>query len=91
LSRLPHEATPRILLEQLGLNDQKLDDPKVFSEVYGSPNHWGLEILSLREKDSTSTHPAWKELEFVDLTNTKKEEITRFHEDILAYVSNWKA
>lgn len=87
----PHDAARRILLEQLGLTDQKLENPRVFSEVYGPSNHWDLEFLFLGERDRAPTHPAWKELKFVDLTNTKKDEIARFHEDILAHVGKWKA
>jgi len=87
----PHDAARRILLEQLGLTDQKLENPRVFSEVYGPSNHWDLEFLFLGERDRAPTHAAWKELKFVDLTNTKKDEIARFHEDILAHVGKWKA
>jgi ADP-ribose pyrophosphatase YjhB (NUDIX family) len=87
----PHEAAQRILLEQLGLTDQKLESPRVFSEVYGPANHWDLEFLFLGDRDRAPTHPAWKELKFVDLTNTRKDEIARSHEDILAHVGKWKA
>jgi ADP-ribose pyrophosphatase YjhB (NUDIX family) len=86
----PHEAAQRILLEQLGLNDQKLEEPRVFSEVYGPRGHWDLEFLFLGERECPPTHPAWRELKFVDLASTKKEDIARSHEDILAHVGKWK-
>ena len=86
----PQDAAQRILKEQLGLMDQKLDGPLIFSEVYGSPDHWDLEFLFLGERDKPPSHEAWSELKFIDLTETRKEEIARLHEDILAHVRKWK-
>ena len=86
----PHEAAQRILLEQLGLNDQKLEEPRIFSEVWGPRGHWDLEFLFLGERERPPTHPAWRELKLLDLASTKKEDIARSHEDILAHVGLWK-
>jgi ADP-ribose pyrophosphatase YjhB (NUDIX family) len=35
----PQDAAHRILKEQLGTTDQRLEAPLVFSEVYGPANH----------------------------------------------------
>lgn len=90
LGESPHEAADRILNEQLGLGKLRLEGPLVFSEVYGSPDHWDLEFLFLGELNSPPTNPAWNELRFVDLTKTGKQDIARRHEDILAQVHKWK-
>jgi ADP-ribose pyrophosphatase YjhB (NUDIX family) len=86
----PQDSAQRILKEQLGLMEQKLDGPLVFSEVYGSPDHWDLEFLFLGERDKLPSHEASRELKFIDLTKTRKEEVARLHEDILAHVRKWK-
>jgi len=87
----PQQAAQRILKEQLGLQNLKLEESGVFSEVYGPLNHWDVEFLFSGETDHAPTHSAWKELEFVDLTKTTKDQMTRFHEDILDHVGKWKA
>jgi ADP-ribose pyrophosphatase YjhB (NUDIX family) len=86
----PQDAAERILKEQLGLMDQKLDGPLVFSELYGQPNHWDLEFLFLGKRNNLPSNGAWSELKFIDLKKTRKEEIARLHEDILAHVCKWK-
>jgi ADP-ribose pyrophosphatase YjhB (NUDIX family) len=85
----PQDAAHRILKEQLGTTDQRLEAPLVFSEVYGPGNHWDLEFLLQGERNKAPSHPAWDELRFVDLSTTRKEEIARAHEDILAHVGKW--
>lgn len=86
----PQDAAQRILKEQLGISDQTLQGPLVFSETYGHRNHWDLEFLFLGERGKVPKHEVWSELQFVDLTKTTKEEIARSHEDILARVNKWK-
>lgn len=90
LGESPQEAAQRILEEQLGLIDQRLEGPLVFSEAYGPASHWDLEFLFLGERDKAPSHEVWSELKFVDLTKALKEEIARSHEDILAHVQKWK-
>jgi ADP-ribose pyrophosphatase YjhB (NUDIX family) len=90
LGELPQDAAQRILREQLGMSDQHLDGPLVCSEVYGAENHWDLEFLFLGERNDAPSHRAWRELKFVDLASTRKEEIARLHEDILTQVGKWK-
>ena len=91
----PDEAARRILTEQLGIPTQRLSEPKVFSEVWGEPRHWDIEFVFLGTR--TDIHPTgcWSRLEFVDLTRTKKAEMSRWHEDVLAqvgrYVSDYQA
>ena len=91
LGESPHEAAQRILKEQLTITDQPLEGPLVFSEAYGTPTHWDLEFLFLGERREAPKNDAWSELKFVDLSKTGKEEIARFHEDILAHVQKWTA
>ena len=87
----PHEAAQRILKEQLAIIDQPLEDPRVFSETYGTPTHWDLQFLFQGERREAPKNDVWGELKFVDLTKTREEEITRFHEDVLAHVQKWAA
>lgn len=89
LGEAPQEAAARILKEQLGLTDQKLDGPLIFSETYGTKNHWDLEFLFLGERNTAPSYQAWIELRFIDLTKTGKEEISRGHEDVLGHVHKW--
>jgi ADP-ribose pyrophosphatase YjhB (NUDIX family) len=86
LGESPSEASKRILKEQLGLEGQTLEGPIVFSEVYGPMNHWDLEFLFSGELDEVPSSDAWSELAFVDLTKTRREDMARGHEDILALV-----
>ena len=89
LGEAPMDAAERILKEQLGLANQAVNGPLLFSEVYGPKSHWDLEFVFLGERDEAPLHQAWRELKFIDLTTTRKEEIARSHEDILAYVHKW--
>lgn len=86
----PQDASKRILDEQLGITDQKLEGPWVFSEVYGPKGHWDLEFLFSGERAEVRPHPAWKELRFVDTTKLRREDFSRSHEDILAHLGKWK-
>ncbi len=90
LGESPQEAAERILKEQLSITGQPLDGPLVFSEVYGPMSHWDLEFLYLGQRGDAPSSEAWSELRFVDLTKTRKEDIARGHEDILAHVQKWK-
>ena len=90
LGESPQQAAERILKEQLGLTDQPLEGPRIFSEVYGPMNHWDLEFLYLGQRSDAPLNEAWSELRFVDLTKTRKEDIARKQADILAHVQKWK-
>jgi ADP-ribose pyrophosphatase YjhB (NUDIX family) len=85
----PIEAAKRILKEQLGLGSQNLEGPRIFSEIYGDEDHWDLEFLFLGERENVPSHDAWLELKFVDLSQTRREEIARLHEDVLSHVGKW--
>jgi ADP-ribose pyrophosphatase YjhB (NUDIX family) len=89
LGEAPEAAAERILKEQLGLPSLPLKGPYVYSEVYGPKNHWDIEFIYLGERDQVGTHPAWRELAFVSVSNIPREEIARYHEDILAHVGRW--
>lgn len=86
LGEPPRQAADRILTEQLGVGDQSLEGPFVFSEIYGPLNHWDLEFLFLGRRDKAPDNEAWTELRFIDLSKTRREDIVRGHEDILAHV-----
>jgi len=90
LGESPKQAAERILKEQLGVADQSLEGPVVFSEAYGQMNHWDLEFLFLGKRDNAPSNEAWSEIKFIDLTKTRKEDMARGHEDILAHVGKWK-
>lgn len=88
----PAEAARRILTEQLGLPAVPLAGPQVVSEVYAprrfptARGHWDLEFLfrGTAPGKTLAVPEAWTELEFVDLRTTRKSEIARSHEEILA-------
>ena len=85
----PEAAAERILKEQLGLPTQNLRGPFVYSEIYGAKNHWDLEFVFVGERDQVAQHPAWTELQFVDVNETPRDAIARYHEDILAHIGRW--
>ncbi len=85
----PEAAAERILKEQLGMPNQPLRGPFVFSEVYGAKNHWDLEFVFLGDRAEVGQHPAWSELRFVDVNEVPRDQIARYHEDILAHVGRW--
>ena len=89
LNESPRGAAERILKEQLGLPELDLDGPHVFSEVYGTKGHWDLHFVFLGERDRVAQHPVWTELAFVDVNETTRDAIARYHEDILALVGRW--
>jgi ADP-ribose pyrophosphatase YjhB (NUDIX family) len=86
----PQDAAKRVLADQLGMQDQKLQGPVVFSEVYGPKNHWDLEFIFTGERAEAKPHTAWKELRFVDTSKLQQTEFARSHQDILAHVGKWK-
>jgi ADP-ribose pyrophosphatase YjhB (NUDIX family) len=85
----PQEAAHQILKEQLGLDDQEVQGPRVFSEVYGDKEDWDIKFLFLGERGDPPSYNAWTELKFVDLPKTPREDIARSHEDVLAHVGKW--
>ncbi len=99
LEESPKEAARRILTEQLGLEDQQLNGPVVFSEATSTGKvwdvtpykHWDIEFIFRGERNEVMPHPAWRELRFVDLSQTTMDEMARYHEDILAHVGLWKS
>lgn len=86
----PQDAAKRILTEMLGMPDQKLQGPVVFSEVYGPKNHWDIEFVFTGERDDVKPHSAWRELRFVDTTRLRQADFARNHQDVLAHIGKWK-
>ena len=89
LGESPDDAAKRVLLEQLGLADQPLNGPHVFSEVYdvpatGEKKHWDIEFVFQGERDEAPSYWVWRELKFAA---TKREEFARGHEDILSHIN----
>lgn len=87
LGESPSDAASRILLEQLGLKDVNLERPEAYSESYttgrsGNGEHWDLEFVFRGRYEGGISHPAWKELAFVD-PNAPAEQFARNHQDIL--------
>lgn len=89
LGESPEAAAERITKEQLGLPMLELDGPYVYSEVYGAKNHWDLHFVFIGERDQVAQHPVWSELTFVDVNETPRDNIARYHEDILALIGRW--
>ena len=86
----PQDAAKRILSEMLGMPDQKVQGPAVFSEVYGPKNHWDIEFIFTGERDEAEPNAAWRELRFVDTTRLQQSDFARNHQDVLAHVGKWK-
>lgn len=86
----PSDAAKRILAEMLGISDQQLKGPAVFSEVYGPKNHWDIEFIFTGERESAKPHRAWRELRFVDCAQLQQTDFARSHQDILAHIGSWK-
>jgi ADP-ribose pyrophosphatase YjhB (NUDIX family) len=86
----PQDAARRVLAEQLGMPNQELQGPLVFSEVYGPRNHWDLEFIFTGERTEAKPHAAWRELRFVDTRKLQQAEFARSHQDILAHIGKWK-
>jgi hypothetical protein len=91
----PHAAALRIAREQLELGEIALSDPRIVSEVYPPKyfpdfnEHWDLEFIFIsiltKERVPSNTH-AFKEIKMLDPKKTKRSEIARSHDDILASV-----
>src|SRR2546427_10403315 len=77
----PQEAAKRILREQLELSEQKLEEPMVFSEVYGEHSHWHLEFVFLGKRESVKSTPACRELRVGGSSHLRKEDVARLRED----------
>jgi ADP-ribose pyrophosphatase YjhB (NUDIX family) len=87
----PGDAADRVLKEQLGLGSIPFERMQVFSESYpprrhpGRETHWDLEFLYWGDVPASwePAHPAWRELRFVDPSQTPRREFTRSHDDVL--------
>ncbi|HYB04737.1 MAG TPA: hypothetical protein VED17_09760 [Nitrososphaerales archaeon] len=89
----PQDATRRIAREQLEMVTLTISEPKVVSEVYPPryfsdlDEHWDIEFISFSRaepKSIPSRSRAFLELKLIDPKSTKRSEIARSHEDILA-------
>lgn len=91
LRESPQEAARRIAREQLGLEDLRIQEPKVVSEVStpkrfpNLPQHWDIEFIFLGslEKSQLKSPNAWADLQFINPATTARSAIARSHEDIL--------
>lgn len=84
LYETPEGAARRILREQLGIRNMKLEGPLPFADTSGLENHWDIGFIFLGETDATPKNAAWKELAFVDPSEVNKE-VVRSQLDVLAY------
>jgi len=94
LFEAPAEAARQILKEQLGSGLIPLVGPTVFSDpaerprATGGDPHWDVHfVFRGRWSSSTPPHaPAWKHLEFVDVSRTRRGDIARGQGDVLELV-----
>lgn len=93
LHESPQDAFRRIASEQLEMPELPISEPWVVSEVYRPKNfadldeHWDIEFISFasREADGLPRRTlAFAELRMLDPGRTKRTEIARSHEEILA-------
>jgi hypothetical protein len=88
----PHDASRRILSEQLGLQNLELAEPKIFSDVYdqkGRKNHWDLQMVyrgTAASDIALKREGVWTELKFVNLDSITTNDLVRTNGDILANV-----
>lgn len=85
LFETPEGAARRILREQLGIRNQALDGPMAFADTSGTSNHWDLGFIFTGERETAPSNAAWDDLEFVDVTRLKRDDIVRSQLDVLAY------
>ena len=85
LFETPEGAARRILREQLGIRNQALAGPLTFADTSGTSNHWDLGFIFTGQRETAPSSAAWDELEFVDVTRLKRDEIVRSQLDVLAY------
>ncbi len=87
----PEDAARRVVREQLGLEGIRLSPVEVHSEKYAPRRHpergehWDLEFVYRADSPSgwVPRHPAWRELEFLDPSTTRRSEFTRSHDEVL--------
>lgn len=88
----PDASAKRILTEQVGAEDVRLSQPKVFSEVYnqkGRENHWDIQFVyqgKLAPDSLADMGGVWKELRFLDVSTLSRAELARSNGDILVRV-----
>lgn len=85
LFETPEGAARRILREQLGIRNQALDGPMAFADTSGTSNHWDIGFIFTGETEVAPSSSAWDDLEFVDVTRLKRDDIVRSQLDVLAY------
>ena len=90
LFETPEGAARRILREQLGIKNLKLEGPMTFADTStarfsGLPNHWDIGFIFTAERENTPSSDSWDELKFVDISKMKPDEIVRSQVDVLAY------
>ena len=90
LLETPEGAARRILREQLGIRNLKLQGPLAFADTStsyfsGTPNHWDIGFIFTAERETVPASDAWDELKFVDVERLKPNDIVRSQLDILTY------
>jgi ADP-ribose pyrophosphatase YjhB (NUDIX family) len=86
----PEGAARRILREQLGIRNLKLQGPLTFADTgtayfSGLLNHWDIGFIFTAERETLPSSDAWDELRFVDVNTLKREDMVRSQLDILTY------
>jgi ADP-ribose pyrophosphatase YjhB (NUDIX family) len=90
LYETPEGAARRILREQLGIRNLKLEGPLTFADTStawfsGRLNHWDIGFIFTGERETLPSSEAWDELKFVDMNGLKGGDIVRAQVDVLAY------
>jgi ADP-ribose pyrophosphatase YjhB (NUDIX family) len=95
LFETPEGAARRILREQLGLKNLKLQGPMTFADTSTAPfsgmlNHWDIGFIFTAERESVPSSEVWDELKFVDVDVLKPDDIVRSQIDVLTYAGRMK-
>ncbi len=90
LYETPEGAARRILREQLGIRDMRLDGPLTFVDTSGTENHWDIGFIYAGTRDSPPKSPAWRELRFVNPNELGADDVVRSQIDVLAYAGKRK-
>jgi ADP-ribose pyrophosphatase YjhB (NUDIX family) len=86
----PEGAARRILREQLGIRNLKLEGPLTFADTgaayfSGMLNHWDIGFIFTAEREALPSSDAWDELKFADVNALKRDDMVRSQLDILTY------
>jgi ADP-ribose pyrophosphatase YjhB (NUDIX family) len=88
----PEESARRIAREQLGIELENLSAPHLMSDSDQRPRaapgdlHWDMGFVYVIDDHPgpPPRHAAWADLQFVEVSKTRRQDFVRSHQDVLA-------